>query len=118
MYIRRKVFSVVTDETTGEEKLFSTTEVSSKKDNKAAKIAAGAGAATALAGGGAIIYNGEKIGNKINEYGQKALDKINETRPRVKGKFVKESFLRKKARDVAARFANTQTLQNLAKKVR
>lgn len=84
MYIRRKVFSVVVDETTGEQKLFSTNEImdeeaylqkiyaeaeeeetSSKKAN-AKEIAkeAGKGAAVGASGAGAIL-GGMALGGKV-----------------------------------------------------
>ena len=59
MYIRRKVFSLMKDEN-GEERYFSTTEISNKEEKEsksrkntriAGKVALGVGAGTALAGG-------------------------------------------------------------------
>jgi hypothetical protein len=92
MYIRRKVFSVAIDETTGEEKLFSTTEVSSKKDNKAAKAAAAAGAVTLASG--ATIYGAKKLGEKLDKKGKELVREAGIT-PGAGEKFAKGQKLEK-----------------------
>jgi len=91
MYIRRKVFSVAIDETTGEEKLFSTTEVSSKKD-KAAKAAAAAGAVTLASG--ATIYGAKKLGEKLDKKGKELVREAGVT-PGAGEKFAKGQKLEK-----------------------
>ena len=81
MYIRRKVFSVAYDEVTGEEKLFSTTEILSEdaymeklyaeveeeeKKNRIKGSAIGTGAATAIVGTGAAgAYGIDRAGQYL-----------------------------------------------------
>ena len=81
MYIRRKVFSVAYDETTGEEKLFSTTEIISeeaymeklyaeaeeeKSRGKGAAIGAGIAAGT-VGTGAAGLYGAGKLGKHLQK---------------------------------------------------
>jgi hypothetical protein len=89
MYIRRKVFSVAIDES-GEEKLFSTTEIMSedsylekiyaeaeaeKKSSTGKKVAIGAGATAAAGAGG--IYGAGKLGEKmVKSAAKKAKDQV------------------------------------------
>ena len=104
MYIRRKVFSVAYDEATGEEKLFSTTEIMSeesyieklyaeaeaedKKSHRGRNIAIGAGAAGAgVAGVGGGIYGAKKLGEHIVNKAVEDLvnDKINPDQYKKRG---------------------------------
>jgi len=92
MYIRRKVFSVAYDEVTGEEKLFSTTEILSEdaymeklyaeveeeeKKNRIKGSAIGAGvAATGVGVGAAGAYGLKKGGEYFGKVANKRSDKI------------------------------------------
>lgn len=104
MYIRRKAFSVVRDEETGEEKLFSTTEImseeaylerlyseKSKKDEKKAKIAggvaAGLGIGSMIAGNKSLdaalkskeIADSYNMNNLLHKYDKKIAAKTGTT---------------------------------------
>jgi hypothetical protein len=96
MYIRRKVFSLAVDQETGEEKLFSTTDIPQKefsekkaqkdkdtKAEKAAKATTIGGATVGLGAGVAgLSLDTKKLGKKIEDYELKkgALDNVKEVR--------------------------------------
>jgi hypothetical protein len=97
MYIRRKVFSLAVDKETGEEKLFSTTDIQSQKEfsekkaqkdkdtkaEKAAKATTIGGATVGLGAGVAgLSLDTKKLGKKIEDYELKkgALDNVKEVR--------------------------------------
>ena len=139
MYIRRKVFSLAVDQETGEEKLFSTTDIQSQKefsekkaqkdkDTKAEKVAkAGAigGSVVALGGmSGALKDHARKEYHALMEKyhdkaANKAFDKISnagyDLAPGVKHAFKRDSHALGKEKAKSDIIKNANTAKKLGK---